>query len=147
MTYLQQGLGKRTPCALESCAVSCGRQSFAEVSVDTTCFGAFFTEEPTCTLCRSPILVYGRYREVLWASAGEELAAMAETVASFEARCRKMPRKLREWEAFQVGISLAIKPSSTPYNPPFAPRLLKSIAMMAGRHPRWAWYEVKGHGG
>ncbi|CAN0142261.1 unnamed protein product, partial [Pylaiella littoralis] len=43
-----------------------------------------------------------RYREVLWTSAGEELAAMSEMVASFDSRCRKMPKKLREWEAFQV---------------------------------------------
>lgn len=48
--------------------------------------------------------VYGRdrYREVLWISAEDELAVMSEMVASFDSRCRKMPRKLREWEAFQV---------------------------------------------
>lgn len=27
---------------------------------------------------------------------------MSEMVASFDSRCRKMPKKLREWEAFQV---------------------------------------------
>ncbi|CBN78680.1 dynein heavy chain [Ectocarpus siliculosus] len=43
-----------------------------------------------------------RYREVLWTSAGDELVAMSEMVASFDSRCRKMPKKLREWEAFQV---------------------------------------------
>ncbi|CAM9329617.1 unnamed protein product, partial [Laminaria digitata] len=43
-----------------------------------------------------------RYREVLWISAEDELAVMSEMVSSFDSRCRKMPRKLREWEAFQV---------------------------------------------
>lgn len=43
-----------------------------------------------------------RYREILWTSVEDELAPMAETVASFDACCRKMPRKLREWEAFQA---------------------------------------------
>ena len=39
---------------------------------------------------------------MLWTSAGDELTAMSEMVASFDSRCRKMPKKLREWEAFQV---------------------------------------------
>lgn len=29
---------------------------------------------------------------------------MSEMVASFDSRCRKMPKKLREWEAFQVNF-------------------------------------------
>ena len=40
------------------------------------------------------------YRAVLWAELPPQLDAMVETVASFDARCKKLPRRLREWEAY-----------------------------------------------
>lgn len=45
-----------------------------------------------------------RYRDVSWTAVDDELATISEMVASFDTRCRKMPRKLKEWEPYQVMI-------------------------------------------
>jgi dynein heavy chain, axonemal len=40
------------------------------------------------------------YKGYVWAEVTERVDAMSETVAAFEARCKKLPRSLRDWDAF-----------------------------------------------
>eukprot|EP00937_MAST-01D_sp_MAST-1D-sp2_P000239 g239.t1 len=41
------------------------------------------------------------YRALLWTDVGTRIDEMLETVASFDSRCKRMPKRLKEWEAYQ----------------------------------------------
>eukprot|EP00936_MAST-01D_sp_MAST-1D-sp1_P000393 g393.t1 len=40
------------------------------------------------------------YRDLLWTDIGSNIDDMLETVASFDSRCKRMPKRLQEWEAY-----------------------------------------------
>jgi dynein heavy chain len=40
------------------------------------------------------------YKNYVWAQVTEQVEQMSETVAIFDTRCRKLPRSLRDWEAY-----------------------------------------------
>ena len=40
------------------------------------------------------------YRGLLWSDISDQLESMEETVNAFDGRCKKMPKRLREWQAY-----------------------------------------------
>ncbi len=42
-----------------------------------------------------------QYRNIAWRNCGDNLENMRVTVEAFDARCKKMPKNLRDWQAYQ----------------------------------------------
>jgi hypothetical protein len=45
--------------------------------------------------------------QITWSEVLEHLGEMQGAADSFDNRCKKLPRKLKEWEAFQVSQSVS----------------------------------------
>ena len=54
------------------------------------------------TLYLDVIETLDSYRSVNWADLADQLATMVEITNGFDMRCRKLPKKLKEWEAYLV---------------------------------------------
>lgn len=42
------------------------------------------------------------YKNILWSQVGANLSRMVDSFTSFDSRCKKMPKKLCEWEAYHI---------------------------------------------
>lgn len=47
------------------------------------------------------VKVMDGYRQLTWSSAVNTLPTLVEKVSSFDTRCRRLPKKLREWDAYK----------------------------------------------
>ncbi|GMH97336.1 hypothetical protein TrST_g8180 [Triparma strigata] len=54
------------------------------------------------TLYLDVIETLDNYRKVSWADLSDQYEAMVEVTNGFDMRCRKLPKKLKEWEAYLV---------------------------------------------
>lgn len=56
--------------------------------------------EKLYTLYLEVVKVLEQYRSMTWTSAVEQLPLMVDRISSFDLRCKKLPKKLKEWSAY-----------------------------------------------